>query len=157
MPGLFFYCFRGAAVCSAALCGLRPRHFALAFMRNYIALKHRYIFSLSVESLVPIRNYIALKRRHGYAEENHSLVPIRNYIALKLRVADADDNRCLVPIRNYIALKHGIVDQKQHICLVPIRNYIALKHFDSSNGLFSKFSTYTKLHRSKTNFAFRKR
>lgn len=105
MPGLFFYCFRGAAVCSAALCGLRPRHFDLAFMRNYIALKHVF------------RSYFRCVR----------LVPIRNYIALKQGKADKQPLACLIPIRNYITLKRKCNESKRDLGLVPIRNYIALK------------------------------
>ena len=66
-----------------ALCGLRPRHFDLAFMRNYIALKHVFRSYFRCVRLVPIRNYIALKHLSTSAGRNTSLVPIRNYIALK--------------------------------------------------------------------------
>ena len=81
-------------------------------------------------SLVPIRNYIALKRASSSAIRSLGLIPIRNYIALK-------------QINHVFLLAHS---------LVPIRNYIALKREDCARYAGKWFSTYTKLHRSKTSF-----
>ena len=78
------------------------------------------------------------------------LVPIRNYIALKQKFVRSNAFIGLVPIRNYIALKQKFVDFLDILRLVPIRNYIALKQMSTIVPYRLQFSTYTKLHRSKT-------